>query len=242
MTPRRSAGRSEGRLVSDVESRLWDSMEDQMALSARAKKIVSEINNGDTKFGDLKKRGKELKQDHELALELWSTGEYHPRLLSTLIFDKKRLEESVVEELATDLMENNEAERNQVGEWLLANQLMKSKKLVGFIQSWQENPSPILRRVFWYHQARLRWTGQTPPDNSIDLLDSLEEDMESAEPEVQWAMDFCACQIGVFEVKLRPRCIKLGKRLGLYRDDPVAKNCTPSYLPEFIRIEAAKRK
>lgn len=27
----------------------------------------------------------------------------------------------------------------------------------------------------------------------------------------------------------------------LYKDDPVAKNCTPSYLPEFIRVEVAKR-
>ena len=33
----------------------------------------------------------------------------------------------------------------------------------------------------------------------------------------------------------------MGKTLGLYKDEPVAKNCTPSYLPEFIRIEVAKR-
>ena len=65
--------------------------------------------------------------------------------------------------------------------------------------------------------------------------------MATAEPEVQWAMNFCAGQIGVFEPKLRSRCIKLGKALGLYKDEPVAKNCTPSYLPECIRIEVAKR-
>ncbi len=65
--------------------------------------------------------------------------------------------------------------------------------------------------------------------------------MAAAEPEVQWAMNSCAGWIGVFESKLRPRCIKLGKKLGLYKDDPVPKNCTPSYLPEFIKIEAAKR-
>jgi 3-methyladenine DNA glycosylase AlkD len=87
----------------------------------------------------------------------------------------------------------------------------------------------------------LRWVGQTPPPNSADLLDSLESDMADAEPEVQWAMNFCACQIGVHESKFRSRCIKLGKALGLYKDEHVAKNCTPSYLPEFIRIEVAKR-
>jgi 3-methyladenine DNA glycosylase AlkD len=119
---------------------------------------------------------------------------------------------------------------------------MKDKKLVVLIESWEENPSPILRRFFWYHQARLRWTGKTPPPgNSAQLLNSLESNMATAEPEVQWAMNFCAGWIGIFEPKLRPRCVKLGKTLGLYKDEPVAKNCTPSYLPEFIRIEVGKR-
>ena len=65
--------------------------------------------------------------------------------------------------------------------------------------------------------------------------------MATAEPEVQWAMNFCAGQIGIFEPKLRTRCVKLGKKLGLYKDEIVPKNCTPSYLPEFIKIEVAKR-
>ena len=53
-----------------------------MTLSARAKKIVAELNTENLKLGDLKKRGKEIKKDHDLAMELWSTGEYYPRLLS----------------------------------------------------------------------------------------------------------------------------------------------------------------
>jgi 3-methyladenine DNA glycosylase AlkD len=110
------------------------------------------------------------------------------------------------------------------------------------METWEENPFPMLRRLFWYHQARLRWVGQTPPGNSAELLDSLESKMAKAEPEVQWAMNFCACQIGLHEPKFRARCIKLGEKLGLYKDQHVAKNCTPSYIPEFIRIEAAKRK
>lgn len=55
-----------------------------MALSARAKKLVAEITNGSVKLGDIKTRGKEIKKDHDLAMELWSTGEYYPRLLAIL--------------------------------------------------------------------------------------------------------------------------------------------------------------
>jgi 3-methyladenine DNA glycosylase AlkD len=212
-----------------------------MALSARAKKLVAEITSGNVKLGDLKARGKEIKKDHALAMELWSTGECTPRLLAILIFDNKLLSEKVIDQLAADILRHDADERSPLADWLLANQLAKDKKLASLMATWEQNPSPILRRWFWYHQARLRWVGQTPPGNSADLLDSLEKNMARAEPDVQWAMNFCAGQIGVHEPAFRSRCIKLGKALGLYKDEHVAKNCTPSYLPEFIRIEVAKR-
>lgn len=213
-----------------------------MALSTEAKRIAAEFAKGSQKLGDIKKRGEEIKKDHELAMGLWSTGEYYPRLLAILIFDKKLLTENVINQLASDMLGHVVEERNQLADWLLANQLAKDKKLISLVASWEKNPSPILRRLFWYHQARLRWTGQVPPQNSAYLLDSLEMNMANAEPEVQWAMNFCAGQIGVHESEFRSRCIKLGEKLGLYKDDQVSKNCTPSYLPEFIRIEVAKRK
>ncbi len=212
-----------------------------MALSTRAKQLVAEFATGNPRMGDLKKRGAEIKKDHDLALELWSTGEYYPRLLATLIFDKKLLSENVLDQLAEDMLQHAGQERTQLADWLLANQLAKDKKLSALMSTWEHNPSPILRRLFWYHQARLRWTGQVPPGNSAELLQALESGMADAEPEVQWAMNFCACQIGVHEPKFRARCIKLGEALGLYKGEHVSKNCTPSYLPDFIRIEVAKR-
>jgi 3-methyladenine DNA glycosylase AlkD len=212
-----------------------------MALSARAEKLVAEITKGSLKLGDLKKRGAEIKKDHDLAMELWSSGEYFARLLATLIFDKKLLAEDVIDRLASDILRHDGEERTQLADWLLANQLSKDKKLVSLMATWERNPSPILRRLFWYHQARLRWVGQASPGNSAELLDSVERDMADAEPEVQWAMNFCAGQIGVHEKEFRSRCIKLGEALGLFKNEHVSKNCTPSYLPEFIRIEVAKR-
>lgn len=209
--------------------------------ATKARQIAADVSRDGTKFGDIKKQGKAIKKDHELAVQLWSLGGYHPRLLSTLIFDKLRLSQDVIDELAADMLDHPKKERVQLADWLLANQLMKSNKTEALLRSWQDSASPILRRLFWYHQARLRWTGQAPPDNSAELLAALEREMANAPAEVQWAMNFCAGQIGVHEPKHRARCVKLGKSTGLYKDEPVARNCTPSYLPEFIRIEVAKR-
>ena len=212
-----------------------------MDLSTKAKNIISDISGENTKMGDLKKIGKEIKKDHDLALELWSAGGYHPRLLASLIFDKKLLTQEVIDQLASDILEHDQIERNQLTDWLLANQLTKDKKTIALMTTWEHNDSPILRHLFWYYQARLRWAGKTPPENSAELLDSLEQDLAAAEPGVQWAMNFCACQIGLNEPELRSRCIDLGERIGLYKDDPVARNCAPAYLPGFIEFELAKR-
>ena len=211
-----------------------------MTLSTRAKELVAEVTNGNVMLGDLKKRGKEIKKDHELALELWSTADYYPRLLSTLIFDKKRLTETIINQLALDMLAHDEKQRNQLTDWLLANQLISDKKLAALMTTWEKNPSPVLRRLFWYHQARLRWTGQTPPSNSASLLDSLENEMATAEPEVQWAMNYTAGQIGKWQEEYRNRCIAIGEKTGLYKDEIVPRGCTPSYLPQFIPIEVAK--
>lgn len=83
--------------------------------------------------------------------------------------------------------------------------------------------------------------GQTPPPNSEQLLSWIETRIENEEPEVQWAMNFTAGQIGIFQPEYRSRCITLGERTGLYKDEMVAKNCTPNYLPEFIAIQVAKQ-
>jgi 3-methyladenine DNA glycosylase AlkD len=77
-------------------------------------------------------------------------------------------------------------------DWFMANQLMKNKKTIALIESWENSLSGLQRRVFWYYQARLRWTGQTPPANTPELLTKIEANMVKEEPEVQWAMNFIA--------------------------------------------------
>ena len=70
---------------------------------------------------------------------------------------------------------------------------------------------------------------------------SLEKNLGKEQPEVQWAMNYCAGQIGIHEPAFRERCVALGTKFELYKNDPVSRGCTPAYLPEFIRIEVEKR-
>ena len=155
--------------------------------------------------------------------------------------DNKRISQDTVNQLDQDMLMHPPEERNQLMEWLMANQLTKDKKTIALIESWQNSVSPLQRRIFWYYQARLRWTGQIPPPNSLELLNEIEAKIAREEPEVQWAMNFLAGWIGVYEKQYRDRCIAIGEKTGLYKGDMVSKGCTPNYLPEFIAIESNKR-
>lgn len=214
--------------------------ETEIKRSSKAEDILLQINSK-TKLGDLRKIAKDIKKDHELAMELWSTGEFLPRLLAILIMDKKLLSQDVLNQLDQDMQTHTIEERNNLMDWLMANQLMKDKKNIALMESWRTSPSALQRRAFWYYQGRLRWTGQTPPDNTADLLAAIEADIAQEEPEVQWAMNFTAGWIGIYGEKYRARCIKIGEKTGLYKDEMVSKGCTPNYLPEFISIEVNKR-
>ena len=213
-----------------------------MKLSPKAKYIVDQLNAENTKLGDVRTIAKDIKKDHDLAMELWSTRSYFARQLAILILDKKLLTQEVINQLDKDIQKHNGDEKLQLIDWLMANQLAKDKKTVALMESWQNSQSSLQRRTFWYHQARLRWVGQTPPPNTEELLSFIEKEIENEVEEVQWAMNFTAAQIGVFQSEYRERCIKLGERTGLYKDEMVAKNCTPSYLPDFINIQVAKLK
>jgi 3-methyladenine DNA glycosylase AlkD len=210
-----------------------------MKLSTKTNNILAQINS-DTKLGDLRKIAKEIKKDHKLAMELWSTKKLLPRLLAILIMDKNVLNQEVINELDADIQSHDFDDRNQLIDWLMANQLSKNKKTVALLESWEKSSSALQRRLFWYHQARLRWMGKVDQTNTDYLLGAIEANMIKEQPEVQWAMNFTAGQIGKWQEKYRQRCIAIGEKAGLYKDEIVPKGCTPSYLPEFISIEVAK--
>lgn len=212
-----------------------------MKLSSKAENILSQIDSK-TKLGDLRRFAKEIKKDHTLALELWTTGKFLPRQLAILIMDNKVLSQDLVDKLDKDIQAHPINERNQLIDWLMANQLSKDKKTIALIESWEKSPSALQRRIFWYYQGRLRWVGQVPPENTEYLLTAIEANIAGEKPEVQWAMNFTAGWIGVFDGKYRTRCIAIGENTGLYKGEMVSKGCTPNYLPEFIEIESNKRK
>ena len=211
-----------------------------MKLSKQAQLILNQLSDKNTKLGDVRKIAKEIKKDHLLAIELWSTKLFFPRQLAILLMDKKLLTEDSINQFVDDINLHEENEKLQLIDWLMANQLMKDKRTIEYIENWKESTSSLQRRVFWYYKGRLRWMGKIYED-SEELLSTIENQIANEPPEVQWAMNFTAGWIGVYEKELRQKAIEIGEKTGLYKGKKVSKGCTPEYLPEFIAIESNKR-
>ena len=58
--------------------------------------------------------------------------------------------------------------------------------------------------------------------------------MPKAMPEVQWTMNNTLGAIGIHHPEHRERAIAIGEKIGLYRDWPVSKGCTPPYVPVWV--------
>lgn len=211
-----------------------------MKLSKQAQLILNHLSDKNTKLGDVRKIAKEIKKDHLLAIELWSTKLFFPRQLAILLMDKKLLTEDSINQFVDDINLHEENEKLQLIDWLMANQLMKDKRTIEYIENWKESTSSLQRRVYWYYKGRLRWMGKIYED-SEELLSTIENQIANEPPEVQWAMNFTAGWIGVYEKELRQKAIEIGEKTGLYKGKMVSKGCTPEYLPEFIAIESNKR-
>src|SRR5690606_16859582 len=117
-----------------------------MKVSSQAENILAQINTK-TKIGDLRRIAKDIKKDHQLAMELWSTERFLPRQLPILIMDKKLLSKDLIDDLDKDMQSHPFDERNQLMDWLMANQLTKDKNTIALILSWENSSSSLQRRT-----------------------------------------------------------------------------------------------
>ena len=119
-----------------------------MKYSPEAEKILNHI-TPETKLGDLRIMAKEIKKNHNLAMELWSSGKFLPRQLAILIMDSKELSQASINKMDEEMQVHTYEERNHLTDWLMANQLLKNKKTTALVESWENSPSSMQRRIFF---------------------------------------------------------------------------------------------
>ena len=179
------------------------------------------------KMGDLRTIAKKIKTDHELAKDLWKTGNLEARLLATLILVPKKLSAIELEEMVSV------AKFYQLADWLNSYVVKEHPDKEMLRQKWMSSDDIMTGRAAWSLTAG-RVTRNPDGLDLLGLLDRIEAEMPDAAPELQWTMNTTLAQIGICFPEYRERALAIGERLGIYRDYPVSKGCTSPFAPIWI--------
>lgn len=179
------------------------------------------------KLGDIRAIAKKIRTDHELALKLWDTGNVEAQLLATLIISPKSLTAAELDKMTRSTT------YAQVAEWLNAYVVAQHPEKELLRQTWMKEKDRWAARAGWYLTAS-RVNKDAAGLDLAALLERIEKEMPKAKREVQWTMNNTLAAIGIKEAKLRKRAVAIGEKIGLYKDWPVSKGCTPPYVPVWI--------
>ena len=186
------------------------------------------------KLGDIRAIAKKVKTDHELALELWDTGNVEAQPLATLIIKPGSLSADELDKLTRSVTFSH------VADWLNAYVVAQHPKKESLREKWMKAKDRWAARAGWNLTASCVNKEAKDVDVSA-LLDRIEKEMPKAEPEVQWTMNNTLGAIGIHHAKHRERAVAIGEKIGLYKDWPVSKGCIPPYVPVWVEA-MVKRK
>lgn len=195
--------------------------------------------------GAIRALAKKIKTNHELALQLWKTGNIDAQLLAILLMKPKSLSAAELDKMV------RAATFAWVADWfnayIVKEQPPADKESLRI--KWMEDEDGWAARAGWNLTASRIGKSNTSRDrqeagaDGLDLpalLDRIESEMADAPPETQWTMNAVLASIGIHDAKLRKRAIAIGETLGIFRDYPCSKGCTSPFAPIWIN-EMVKR-
>lgn len=179
------------------------------------------------KHGEIRKIAAKIKTNHELAIELWNTGNVDAQLLAVLLMKPKSLSRDEMDRITRSISFAH------VADWLSSYVIKNHPDKEALRQAWMEEDDRWAARAGWSLTSER--IAKSPDGIDVPgLLDRIEAEMGKAAPEVQWTMNSCLAAIGIHFPKLRKRALAIGEKLGVYRDYPVSKGCTSPFAPIWI--------
>lgn len=194
------------------------------------KEVVLGVNRG-----PLRALASKYINNHGLALGLWDTELYEGRLMACMMLDTQALTHATIEKLLTSTPSISLIDE------LCFDVFDTYAKTLDFYQTYRNHANTILRRSAF--NAAIAYSMKKSAEKSVlnDFLSTIEPNLLSEHPDVQYAMNRCMVEIGVRHDDFTDRCIAIGERLGLYKDMKVAKGCTSAYAPEWITVAKRNR-
>src|SRR5688572_23777698 len=204
-----------------------EALRDEKRRAFNVKNGAGKMKQFGVQTGDIRTLAKKIKTDHELALQLWKTGNIDAQLLAILLMKPKELSANELDKMV------RAARFAWVADWLNSYILKEHPEKETLRHKWMKDDDGWAARAGWSLTASRVAKGADGLDLPA-LLDRIESEMAEAAPETQWTMNCALAEIGIHFPKHRKRAITIGETLGIYRDYPCSKGCTSPFAPIWI--------
>ena len=184
----------------------------EAAGSAQTRKIYR--NHGVTgdmfgvSYANLGKLHKKIKIDHELAEQLWATGNHDARVLALKVADPLRMSAKDIDAWVKQL-----DNRVLVGEF--AGLVRRTRFAKKRMEKWTKSKSEWVGSVGWCLLAGLALKDDSVSDDELTaFLERIEEHIHSSKNRVRHNMNQALIAIGVRNATLNKRALAVAKRIG----------------------------
>ncbi|MYI56902.1 MAG: DNA alkylation repair protein [Acidimicrobiia bacterium] len=188
-------------------------------------------------FAHLRKLGKKLRPDHDLAQALWASGNHDARVLALAVADPAQTGRSEIEAWAGDL-----------GNYVLIDEMAafvaRTPFLEGCAEDWTDDGSEWMASAGWTLVAQQALAGDGLGDEYFEMrLASIEAGIATAANRVRHCMNGALIAIGGRNESLRQSATATARRIGPVVVDHGETSCkTPEAVAYIDRIWARRDK
>jgi 3-methyladenine DNA glycosylase AlkD len=188
-------------------------------------------------FDDLYQMQKKLKINHQLAEQLWATGNHDAQMLATLVADPERMTDRLAEEWAMGLTGYGMAD-------MFARFLGKSPLARKKAEKWNKSKAEMISSAGWGLIGQLALNDQSLPDDYFDpYLEIIERDIHHRKNRVRYAMNTALIAIGLRSSELERKALAVAKKIGKVEVDHGDTNCkTPDAAQYIAKAKEYRRK
>ena len=179
---------------------------------------------------------KKLKRNHQLAMELWNTGNTDAMILATMIMDATELSIQEIKDMIKPIT------YSKLIDEFVYNVIIETTFAAKLAEEWMNTSEEFVGRAGWNIMIANILDGKTVSADFDAILKKIQDEMKSAPQYKQESMNRCLCEIGIHFPEFTEKCIEIGERVGILDDKPVHKGCTSSFAPEWIRAAINKKK
>ncbi len=189
------------------------------------------------KVADLKKILKKTRKNHDLAMELYATGNSDAMYLAGLMADETKMTKTILNKWA------KEAYWYMLSEYTVAWVASETKHGFELGNKWIESKKEHIAAAGW---ATLSSYASIKPDEELDiaryseLLDRAGEEVHDAQNRVRYAMNGFVIATGCFITELTQKASEIGANIGKVSVDMGGTACKVPLAKEYIEKVSTK--